>query len=124
MNATGPAIAPSNATLPWWGYLLSGIIGILLYATCDFQVGRWVARRALGKEIAACVVMRVVESLVLSLIGIAFELTKTGRVDVVGILLGLTVVQVSALVWHLPCFAGAVLERGSQPDSRTPVLDP
>jgi hypothetical protein len=111
MNAQASVPAPGNAPLPWWGYWLSGLMGILLYAACDFQVGRWVARRAPGKEVAACVVMRVVESAVLSLIGIAYELTRTGRIDVAEILLGLTVLQVPALVWHLPCFTGAVLVR-------------
>jgi hypothetical protein len=50
------------------------------YIACDFQVGPWIARRAVAKEVAACLVMVAIEAVLLTLGGAAlvFEFLSAG----------------------------------------------
>jgi hypothetical protein len=112
MSAEG-VVAPSSNFIPsWWLRWLGGLMSFFLVVGCDFQVGRWIARRAPGKEIAACLAMIVVEGIVINLIGTAITFLYYGEtIRIVEFLLGVSVCQLPVLVYHIPCFAGAVWVR-------------
>ncbi len=78
---------------------------ILAYATAGllvpFQIGRWLARRAPGRELAPVVALTVLQS------AITLALGLLGPVDVLQIILGVTAYQ----VFQIPVFVGAALIR-------------
>jgi hypothetical protein len=77
-------------------------LGILLVAALQFEIGRWLARRAPGREIAACLAFTVL----LSAVGFAGNLVwPTGAREQV---LELTVYQIP---YALPLLVGAALIR-------------
>jgi hypothetical protein len=75
------------------------------FAPIDFQTGRWLARRSPGQEIAVCCALMIFEQILTTLVDIA---AHKGWSE---FLLGLTLWQIPALLYHAPLFVGAVLIR-------------
>jgi hypothetical protein len=53
----------------WVSGLLGGLLGLIAVLAVQFQTGRWIARRARGREMAACVAFLVTWEIVMRISG-------------------------------------------------------
>ena len=103
--------------MPFWVFGLWGAIAI---CAVQFQTGRWLARRARGKEMAACVAFLIVDMIVMQIVGEAVFGGPWGRRlanNSAGVP-GPEITGASVLIENLVCiivlFAGAVRLRSGQ----------
>ena len=107
--AKGPqnlAVIPEGVNA-WTGKL----IGWSVVIAFQFQVVRWISRRAPDRELAACLALIILEEIIGIPIGIGVALAQGESVQLTDQILGLTVYQVPYLIPNLPLFAGAVWVR-------------
>jgi hypothetical protein len=82
--------------------LLAGGFALVAFGFVDYRVGRWLARRLPGQEIAACLALIALEMVPTFVFGESW----TDHLNVTGIL-----IQIPLLITRLPLFAGAALVR-------------
>jgi len=94
---TGSMVA-IQATAIAVGKVVGTGIGLLI----SFQIGRWLARRSPGRELAPIVALAILETAVTVALGLVLK-----PVDTMQVILGITVYQ----VYQLPMFVGAAWVR-------------
>jgi hypothetical protein len=85
-----------------WLAMAAGLAAAIL---CEFQVGRWIARRAPDRELSACLTLTILQCILGAVFGLGFMLgaaQDAWRPDLL------------PLLWlNLPCLAGALWVRRS-----------
>jgi hypothetical protein len=88
-----------------WAFELAGALVTL---ATQFQVGRWIARRARGREMAACVAFLIVDMAVTTVVG---EALLTRFVQTPDVQTSVAPLIIRDLVDYIALFAGAVWVR-------------
>jgi len=103
LSIAGVAAGP-HPVLSWLGWALAGIVA---WGLIPFQVGRWLARRAPGRELAPCLGFMLFD-LVTSGVGLAWGGTQSSPLQLASELM--TSLSLFVLL-TIPLMAGAVLVR-------------
>jgi hypothetical protein len=97
------SVGAVSGGLVQWPFQVFGFSAVML---CQFQVGRWIARRAPGRELSACLALAIMQEILGIVVTLGLELALGHSLSLDNWGPGLL-----SLWMVLPCFAGALWVR-------------